>query len=61
MIHQGASVKLVQHHLGHKKATTTLDTYAHLWPDSEDVARDALTAGLAEIVSPTCHGAAADA
>lgn len=55
MIAQGASVKAVQKHLGHAKASTTLDTYAHLFPDSEDITRRALEAGLAAIVSPLCH------
>jgi integrase len=59
LIDQGASVKAVQRHLGHSSATTTLDTYAHLWPDSEDVTRRALDAGLAAIVSPVCHGESA--
>ena len=58
MIHQGASVKAVQRHLGHASATTTLDTYAHMWPDTEDVTRRALEAGLSEIVSPMCQEAA---
>jgi integrase len=59
LIDQGASVKAVQRHLGHSSATTTLDTYAHLWPDSEDVTRRALDAGLSAIVSPVCHVASA--
>jgi integrase len=60
MIEQGASVKAVQRHLGHASATTTLDTYAHLWPDSEDVTRRALDAGLAAIASPPRHGVTAE-
>jgi integrase len=52
LIEHGASVKAVQRHLGHSSATTTLDVYAHLWPDSEDITRRALDAGLAPIVSP---------
>ena len=52
LIDQGASVKAVQRHLGHASATTTLDTYAHLWPDSDDVTRRALGAGLDAVVSP---------
>lgn len=60
LIDQGASVKAVQRHLGHSSATTTLDTYAHLWPDSEDVTRRALDAGLAAVVSSACHGAIAE-
>jgi len=48
-------VKAVQRHLGHASATTTLDTYAHLWPDAEDVARRALEAGPAAVASPARH------
>ena len=59
LIDQGASVKAVQRHLGHASATTTLDTYSHLWPDSDDVTRRALEAGLAAVVSPVCHDAVA--
>jgi integrase len=55
MIHQGASVKAVQRQLGHGSATTTLDCYAHLWPDGDEITRKALDAGLAHVVSPTCH------
>lgn len=58
MIEAGCSVKVVQHHLGHAKASTTLDTYAHLWPDSEDTTRRVLDAGLERIVSHTCHSVA---
>ena len=60
LIDQGASVKAVQRHLGHSSATTTLDTYAHLWPDSEDVTRRALEAGVAAIASPVRHDVAAE-
>ena len=54
----GCSVKVVQHHLGHAKASTTLDTYAHLWPDSEDTTRRVLEAVLERIVSHACHAVA---
>jgi integrase len=60
LIDQGASVKAVQRHLGHSSAMTTLDTYAHLWPDSDDVTRRALEAGVAAIASPPRHDAAAE-
>jgi integrase len=53
MIAQGANVKAVQRHLGHASAKTTLDTYAHLLPDSEDVTRRALEAGLVGVVDDT--------
>lgn len=55
MIDQGASVKAVQKQLGHASATTTLDTYAHLWPDAEDTTRAALSAGVTQFVSRLCH------
>ena len=53
MIAQGTNVKAVQRHLGHASAKTTLDTYAHLFPDSEDVTRQALEAGLVGVVGDT--------
>jgi integrase len=43
---QGESVKVVQKRLGHKSAVETLDTYSHLWPDSEDRTREAIDAVL---------------
>jgi len=42
LIHRGLSVKVVQARLGHKTAKETMDTYAHLWPDSEDESREAV-------------------
>ena len=32
-------MKVVQARLGHATAAETLDTYSHLWPDSEDRTR----------------------
>lgn len=46
LIASGASVKVVQARLGHKSAMETLDTYGHLWPDSEDQTRRAVDAAL---------------
>ncbi len=46
LIDSGASVKVVQARLGHKSAEETLNTYAHLWPDSDDRTRDAIDAAL---------------
>lgn len=57
MIEQGASVKAVQDQLGHEKASTTLDTYAGLWPSSTDITRRALEAGLEAVVSDSCPAA----
>lgn len=39
LIRHGESVKVVQSRLGHASAKETLDTYSHLWPDSEDRTR----------------------
>jgi integrase len=41
-IQHGESVKVVQRRLGYKSAVETLDTYSHLWPDSEDRTREAV-------------------
>jgi integrase len=46
LIDGGESVKAVQTRLGHATAEETLNTYAHLWPDSEDRAREAVNRGL---------------
>jgi integrase len=49
LIRAGASVKVVHARLGHSSARTTLDTYAHLWPDEEDRTR----AAVDEYLQPT--------
>jgi len=41
LIAAGCDVVTVQRALGHGKATTTLGTYAHLWPTAEDRTRQA--------------------
>jgi len=41
LIAGGASPVAVAHRLGHKDATETLRTYAHLWPDDDERMRDA--------------------
>jgi integrase len=46
LIRHGESVKTVQARLGHASAAETLDTYSHLWPDSDDRTRDAVDAVL---------------
>lgn len=46
LIRHGESIKTVQHRLGHAAAAETLDTYAHLWPDSEDLTRRAIDSVL---------------
>ena len=42
LIARGCSVKAVQQRLGHQSAMETLDTYSHLWPDSEAETRAAV-------------------
>ncbi|MGI9030175.1 MAG: tyrosine-type recombinase/integrase [Ilumatobacteraceae bacterium] len=51
LISAGCSVTAVQHFLGHKNASETLDTYSHLWPSDEGRIRSAIDAGF----SPTVH------
>jgi integrase len=41
LIASGLDVKVVQHRLRHASAKTTLDTYGHMWPDSDESARAA--------------------
>ncbi len=52
LIRHGESVKTVQARLGHASAVETLDTYAHLWPDSEDRTRQAIEAELGASAAP---------
>lgn len=47
LIQSGADVKKVQARLRHASATTTLNTYGHLWPDSDEVTNAALEAVFA--------------
>jgi integrase len=42
LIFHGESVKVVQARLGHTSAAETLDTYSHLWPESDDRTRAAV-------------------
>jgi integrase len=46
LIRNGANVKLVQARLGHKRATETLDTYGHLWPDADEQTRNILNEAM---------------
>jgi integrase len=60
LIRHGESVKVVQARLGHASATETLDTYSHLWPDSEDQTRAAIDGVLLAVVSDLCQMVAED-
>ena len=46
LIASGSEVKVVQARLRHPSARTTLATYGHLWPDSDDSTRTAVEAVL---------------
>jgi len=50
LIASGCDVVAVQRALGHSP-TTTLTTYAHLWPTTEDRVRDAAARLVAEAVA----------
>jgi integrase len=47
LIASGADVKTVQARLRHASATTTLNTYSHLWPDRDESPRAAVGVVLA--------------
>lgn len=49
LIAAGCDVVTVQHALGHKSASVTLDVYSHLWETSEDTTR-AAAQGLVDAV-----------
>jgi len=46
LIADGANVKVVQARLRHGSAKATLDTYTHLWPDTEESTRAAIGAAM---------------
>lgn len=46
LIATGCDVKVVQARLRHASAKTTLDTYAHLWPDTDETSRAAVRAAM---------------
>jgi integrase len=48
LIASGADVKVVQYRLRHASAKTTLDTYSHLWPDSDESTRTAVEQVLSQ-------------
>jgi len=47
LIASGADVKVGQARLRHASAKTTLDTYGHLWPDTDDSTRAAIEVVMA--------------
>lgn len=47
LIAAGLDVKVVQARLRHASATTTLNTYGHLWPDTDESSRAAVASVLA--------------
>jgi integrase len=60
LIRHGESVKTVQARLGHKDATETLNTYSHLWPDSDDRTRAAIDSVLGESLADISRTSEAD-
>lgn len=51
LIAKGCSVKAIQRRLGHQSAVETLDTYGHLWPDSDEETREAVDQVLSVLVT----------
>jgi integrase len=54
LIHSGADVKIVQTRMRHASAKTTLDTYGHIWPDSDDSTRAAIGAVFTDRADNSC-------
>ena len=52
LIAAGSDVVTVQRALGHAKASTTLSTYAHLWPTAEERTRAAAAELMAAVRTP---------
>jgi integrase len=48
LIASGADIKTVQARLRHASATTTLNTYGHLWPDADESTRNAVGKVIAQ-------------
>ncbi len=42
LIASGCSVLVAHHFMGHATATETLNTYGHLWPNDEELMRQAI-------------------
>ena len=60
LIRHGESVKVVQARLGHASAVETLNTYSHLWPDSDDRTREAIDAVLGDLADSPRTAAVVD-
>ena len=46
LLDSGADLVKVQHRMRHASATTTLNVYAHLLPDSDESTKDAVSAAI---------------
>jgi integrase len=57
LIAAGCDVVTVQRAMGHASATTTLSTYAHLWPSAEDKTRAAASGMAAAVLASRASGA----
>jgi integrase len=60
LIAAGRSVKEVQERLGHASAQETLDTYGHLWHDSDEGTRGAVDGAFRQARSEDVSGERAD-
>jgi integrase len=61
LIAQGCDVVTVQRSLGHATATTTLNTYSHLWPTAEDRTRKAAAAMMSAALGNSADSVRTDA
>lgn len=54
LIEQGSDLKFIQETMGHSKIETTLDVYAHLMKDREDVRKQTAEALVADLLKNPC-------
>lgn len=52
LISSGSDIKVVQNVMRHATATTTLNLYAHLWPDADETARAAVGGVIKSRMTP---------
>ena len=54
LIANGCDVKIVQTRVRHANATTTLNTYGHMFPDNDETTRSAVSSAPCRHLCPSC-------
>ncbi|MBF6330257.1 tyrosine-type recombinase/integrase [Nocardia transvalensis] len=61
LIAAGANIKVVQARMRHANAKTTLDTYGHLWPDTDESTRKVIADVITKRMDSTAYSLRTDA